>query len=173
MIVMGTAVLVSVEEYLHTVYRPDCDYVDGVVEERNLGEYDHARLQGLLLQWLMALEKRLGVWVVPEQRVRVRPTRYRIPDICVVVGAEPQEQVFTKPPFLCIEILSVEDRMVRVQERIDDYLEFGVRYVWLINPQTRKAWIYTSEGAREAKDGVLRTVDPEIAVPLSEVLPER
>jgi Uma2 family endonuclease len=172
MIVMGTAVLVSVEEYLHTVYRPDCDYVDGVVEERNLGEYDHARLQGLLLQWLMALEKRLGIWVVLEQRVRVKPTRYRIPDICVVVGAEPQEQAFTKPPFLCIEILSVEDRMVRVQERIDDYLEFGVRYVWLINPQTRKAWIYTSDGAREAKDGVLRTAAPEIAVPLSEVLPE-
>ncbi len=172
MIFMGTAVLVSVEEYLHTVYRPDCDYVDGVVEERNLGEYDHARLQGLLLQWLMRLEKRLGVWVVPEQRVRVKPTRYRIPDICVVLGAEPQEQIFTQPPFLCIEILSVEDRMVRVQERIDDYLEFGVRYVWLINPQTRKAWIYTSDGAREAKDGVLRTVDPEIAVPLSEVLPE-
>jgi Uma2 family endonuclease len=173
MIVMGTAVLVSVEEYLHTVYRPDCDYVDGVVEERNLGEYDHARLQGRLLQWLMALEKRLGIWVVPEQRVRVKPARYRIPDICVVLGAEPQEQIFTQPPFLCIEILSVEDRMVRVQERIDDYLEFGVRYVWLINPQTRKAWIYTSDGAREAKDGVLRTANPEIAVPLSEVLPER
>lgn len=170
---MGTAVLVSVEEYLHTVYRPDCDYIDGVVEERNLGEYDHARLQGLLLQWLMGLEKRLKVWVVPEQRVRVKPARYRIPDICVVVGPEPREQVFTQPPFLCIEILSVEDRMVRVQERIDDYLEFGVGYVWVINPQTRKAWIYTSEGAREAKDGVLRTADPEIAVPLSEVLPER
>jgi Uma2 family endonuclease len=173
MIVMGTAVLVSVEEYLHAVYRPDCDYVDGVVEERNLGEYDHGKLQGELIIYLGALRKRLGIHVVPEQRVRVKPTRYRIPDICVVVGAEPQEQVFTKPPFLCIEILSVEDRMVRVQERIDDYLEFGVRYVWVINPQTRKAWIYTSDGAREAKDGVLRTANPEIAVPLSEVLPER
>jgi hypothetical protein len=40
---------ISVEEYLSTSYRPDCDYVDGLVEERNLGEYDHAAVQSALL----------------------------------------------------------------------------------------------------------------------------
>ena len=40
--------LVGVEEYLSTVYRPDCDYLDGVVVERNLGQFDHADLQGAL-----------------------------------------------------------------------------------------------------------------------------
>jgi hypothetical protein len=37
--------LISVEEYLNTTYRPDVDYVDGEIEERNLGEFDHADLQ--------------------------------------------------------------------------------------------------------------------------------
>ncbi len=37
--------LISVEEYLKTSYSPDCDYVDGVVEERNLGERDHSWIQ--------------------------------------------------------------------------------------------------------------------------------
>jgi hypothetical protein len=37
---MSTKTLVSVEEYFATSYRPDCDYVDGVIEERNLGEMD-------------------------------------------------------------------------------------------------------------------------------------
>jgi len=37
--------MISVQEYLATSYRPDCDYVDGRVEERNLGEYNHAKLQ--------------------------------------------------------------------------------------------------------------------------------
>jgi hypothetical protein len=32
---------VTVAEYLRTVYEPDCDYVDGRVEERNVGEFDH------------------------------------------------------------------------------------------------------------------------------------
>jgi hypothetical protein len=36
---------ISVEEYLSATYRPDCDYVDGLVLERNLGEKPHARLE--------------------------------------------------------------------------------------------------------------------------------
>jgi Uma2 family endonuclease len=170
---MATSTLVPVEEYLSTVYRPDRDFVDGVIEERNLGEYDHGKLQAELIIYLGGLRKKLGFRVVSEQRMRVKANRYRVPDICVVVGPEPQEQIFTKPPFLCIEILSPEDRMTRMQERIDDYLEFGVRYVWVVNPQSRKAWVYTAEGMREVKDGVLRTADPEISVPLSELFIER
>jgi hypothetical protein len=37
--------MASVAEYLNTTYRPDCDYVDGEVRERNLGEYEHSRPQ--------------------------------------------------------------------------------------------------------------------------------
>jgi len=41
--------------------------------------------------------------------------------VCVVLG-EPGEQILTKPPLICIEILSRDDRMSRLEERIDDYL---------------------------------------------------
>ena len=41
---MASGSLVSVREYLSTSYRPDCDYIDGVVLERNVGEKDHSRL---------------------------------------------------------------------------------------------------------------------------------
>jgi Uma2 family endonuclease len=158
--------LVSVDEYLHTVYRPDCDYVDGMILERNVGEKDHGKLQRAILFYLWERRDLWNIFVIQEQRVQLSPTRYRIPDICVVVGPEPDEQIFTSPPFLCIEILSPEDRMSRMQQKIDDYLTFGVRYVWVVDPQTRKAWIYTSEGSREVRDGILRTEDPEILVPL-------
>ena len=56
-----------------------------------------------------------------------------------------------------------------MQVKIDDYLRFGVAYVWVIDPQTGKAWIYTPEVIREVRDGVLRTEKPEIEVPLSEI----
>lgn len=163
---MGTRTLVSVEEYLHTVYRPDCDYVDGVVEERNLGEIDHSYLQAALLFFLMSLRKTTPMWVFPEQRVQVAPTRFRVPDISVVLSW-PEGRIIRTPPFLCIEILSPEDRASRTNIRIQDYLAFGVPYVWVIDPETRQGWIYTAEGMRPAKDGVLRTADPEIAVPLA------
>ena len=53
-----------------------------------------------------------------------------------------------------------------MRQKIDDYLTFGVRYVWVVDPRTRKAWIYTSEGSREVCDGMLCTENPEILVPL-------
>jgi Uma2 family endonuclease len=93
-----------------------------------------------------------------------------VPDVCVALGPEPDEQIFTTPPFLCIEILSPEDRIGRVQETIDDYLRFGVRYVWLIDPYQRRAWIYTQDEIREVRDGLLRTGDPEWIVPVTEAL---
>jgi Uma2 family endonuclease len=164
---MRTPALVSVEEYLSTDYSPDCDYVDGKVLERNMGEYDHARLQAALTAHLFNRRKELGIHVVTEQRVQVRLNRFRVPDICVVAGPEPDEQILTRPPFLCIEILSPEDRMERMQERIADYFAFGVRYAWLINPRTRQAWICTPGFMREAADGILRTEDPKICVPLA------
>jgi Uma2 family endonuclease len=83
---------------------------------------------------------------------------------------EPPEQIFTAPPFLCIEILSPEDRMSRIQEKIDDHLRFGGQYVWLINPESKRAWIYTRDSITEVRDGVLRTENPAIAVSMSEVM---
>ena len=41
---------ISVEEYLRTSYRPDCDYVDGVIEERHVGEWEHSQIQSRILK---------------------------------------------------------------------------------------------------------------------------
>lgn len=160
---MSTSSLVSVSEYLKTSYRPDCDYVDGVVLERNLGEYDHARLQGEVFAYFHARRREWGLRAVPEQRVQISPTRFRVPDVCVVLG-EPAEQIFRTPPFICIEILSRDDRLSDMQDRVADYLNFGVRYVWVIDPRTRKAWRCTMSGISEVSE--FRTEDPEIVVPL-------
>ncbi len=166
---MATRTLISVQEYLSTAYSPDCDYVDGEVQERNLGEWDHSSLQMRMLLYLGNRAKQWGIQVVPEQRVQVSANRFRIPDICVVLGA-PDGQVLRQPPFLCIEILSPEDRMSRVRERIDDYLKMGVPHVWVLDPHSKAAYqITAAEGWREVKDGTLRTQNPSFEVPLAEV----
>jgi len=161
---------VSVQEYLTTDYSPDVDYVDGELEDRNVGQKRHALAQALVLDFLRALGRRTGLFVVPEQRLRIASAKFRVPDVCVMLS-EPEEEVFTSAPFICIEILSPDDTMSRMQHKIHDYLDFGVKYVWIIDPYERTAWTYTSFGAAEVKDGVLRTEDPEIAMPLNEVLP--
>ena len=165
---MKSTALISVAEYLRTAYSPDCDYVDGEVQERNLGELEHSTIQGEFLYYFRARKKEWKVFVYPEQRVQVASTRFRIPDVCVYVGQAPKEHVFRAPPFICIEVLSPEDRTSRFQQRIDDYLKFGIRYIWVIDPVSRRAWAHTKDGALDVKD-VLRTESPAFAVPLSEI----
>ena len=160
--------LISVEEYLRSTYESDCDYVDGRIEERNWGERTHSRFQYRIEVYLTRYE-RLGIEILPEVRVQVKPTRFRVPDISVVLGGD-EEEVLTRPPFLCIEILSPEDRMSRIEQRISDYLEMGVPYVWVVDPYTKHAYCATpAEGLREVKTGVLKTVDPALEVPLAEI----
>ncbi len=165
---MGSITLVSVQEYLTTDYSPDCDYVDGTLEDRNVGEHDHARLQTLLGLFLALLENKLNIHVLTDPRVQVSPTRFRVPDVCVLLGAS-RDPIITKPPFLCVEVLSPEDRMQRVEKKIKDYLDMGVSYVWIIDPAERRAWSYTRDTIQEAKDGMLRTADPAIEMNLPEL----
>ena len=169
---MSSVAVVSVDEYLSTSYRPDCDYVDGEVRERNVGEYPHGRLQGLLVIWFGTRERDWKIRVLPEQRIRVSATRFRIPDVCVLLRDQPIGPVFTRPPLICIEILSPEDSLRKTQERAGDYLEFGVPNVWILDPVSRKGYICTTEGLVEPEGGVLQVAESPIHVPLAEVFAE-
>ena len=146
---MSTATIVPVNEYLSTSYRPDREYLDGEVLERNVGERNHSKLQARLIVYLST------------------PSRLRVPDVTVVAGPEPEEQILTSPPFLCIEILSRDDRMSEMQERIDDYLRFGVRYVWVPDPRLKRAFAYTGNGVGQPVSEVLETENPALAIPLA------
>jgi len=165
---MASSVAISVDEYLHTVYRPDCDYVDGNVIERNVGEFPHAMLQGILVGYLREFARTVQIRVLPELRVRTGQRRFRIPDICVMRKSQAPEPVLTRPPFLCIEILSPEDRMTRVMERVKEYFAFGVEHVWILDPETRTAYAPERDIVREVRDK-LETRDPDISIDLAEV----
>ena len=73
---MPSGTLISVEQYLATSYRPDCDYVEGRIEERNLGEWDHSKLQAAIIAYFYQRRKTWNISVAPEQRVQVKPTRF-------------------------------------------------------------------------------------------------
>ena len=166
---MDTKALVSVEEYLHTDYSPDVDYVDGELVERNVGERDHSIIQGLIYGWFLARRAQWNIYPMIELRTQVLPTRFRVPDVCVFLGGPPSVQIPTEPPFIVIEVLSPEDRASVMQKRIKDYLDFGVSYIWVIDPRERTAFVHTRERGFESKDLILRTESPEIVLPLPEI----
>jgi Uma2 family endonuclease len=133
---VAPAALISLEEYMATSYRPDREYIDGEVRERNMGKWDHARLQALLTSWFESQESSWGVMVATEWRTKVAATRVRIPDL-VLVADGPQPDVLTDPPVLIVEILSPDDSYADTQERAADYRKMGVGTVWIIDPKTR------------------------------------
>jgi Uma2 family endonuclease len=133
---MASATQIPVSQYLDTTFRPDREYVDGEVRERNVGKWEHARIQWLLAGWFLNHESAWGVIGSTEQRVQVSSTRVRVPDL-VVLRPGPQPDILTQPPILVIEILSPDDSYSDLQERCQDYTQMGVGTVWIIDPKTR------------------------------------
>jgi len=142
----------TVNEYLRSTHRPDCDFVDGRIEERSWGEHDHAALQAALILWFGQRQEEWNIEVLPEQRIQISPARFRVPDICLVSLDQPVEQVLTHPPLACIEILSPEDTLRRMHDRIDDYRRLGVANIWILDPGTRRGYDCRPSGWLEATE---------------------
>lgn len=153
-----TPTLIPIEEYLRTVYRPDCDYVDGEVLERNMGEKPHARLQIYFSRFFAQYETQEHFETLTEQRLQTSSTRYRVPDVMLVAVPNSDELIVRIPPLLCIEVLSSEDRLAKIRERIAEYARMGVSTSWAIDPWRRIAY---SAGP----DGVLQETSEALTVP--------
>ena len=161
--------LISIEEYLNTSYRPDVDYVDGEIEERILGEFDHADLQTQISTILRNKQKDWGTRVVVETRTRVSPTRVRIPDVCVLSASLPRERIISHPPLLCVDVLSPRDTLKSMRKRVQDFFDMGVKDVWIFDPESRIAHICTASAMTERKRGTLRVAGTKIQLSLEEV----
>jgi Uma2 family endonuclease len=105
-------------------------------------------------------------------RVQTSKTRFRIPDVCLTLHRGPIPKILTEAPFLVIEVLSDEDRVGRVDERLRDYRVMGVPYIFVVDPADRSAFRYDSTGLNPVADRVLRTANPEIAIDVNEYFHE-
>jgi Uma2 family endonuclease len=79
------------------------------------------------------------------------------------------EHILRTPPLLIIEILSPQDSLSRLKQRVADYLNFGVEHIWAIEPETRTAYIANSSGFREPADGILHVEGTPIACSLNDL----
>ena len=169
---MSSAMLIPVSEYLETSYDPDCDYVNGEVLERNVGEWEHSALQGILAGIFSNNRKAWGVITLPEQRVQVSGSSYRVADICVVAATAPRNRIVQQPPLLAIEILSRRDTLREIRKRGNDYLKMGVEHFWIFDPIDRWALDCTRDGLIEPKNGELVVAGTPIKLVLADIFAE-
>ena len=164
-----TPTLVSVEEYLSTSYHPDCDYVDGELEERNVGEYPHGKMEGKLFAWF---DQHAEAWNIDPnlaQRINISSSRYRVCDVVVLDASVPRENITVTPPLLCIEVMSPEDRISRATKALADYAAMGVPQSWLIDPIRREAFVYDVNGLHPVEDDRLELPGTPIYLILSDL----
>jgi Uma2 family endonuclease len=160
--------LVSVEEYLRTSYEDgDREYLDGQLVETNVGNVEHADVQLAIAAYLRTKYRRL-LWVGTAVRVQITPRRFRVPDVVATVGKRPEQLVITTVPLIVVEIVSPDDRVAELEDKVHDYLELGIPNIWVVNPRSRRVLVHTAEGSREVKDA-LRAQDPAVEIPLAEI----
>ena len=141
---MAVKTLVTLDEYLGTTYEgTDREFVEGEVVERSMPTYDHGEMQ---MHWGVIIHelKRHGLPLraVSEVRLRVSGERVRVPGVAIYAGPRPEERVPSIPPLAAIEILSPDDRMIQVLEKLREYDDCGVAHIWLIDPEKRELYCY-------------------------------
>ncbi len=132
--------LVPLAEYLATSYDPDVEYVDGAIVERNVGEWLHSLIQSNLIYALS--RKYPHLFAVPELRSRTRETRYRLPDVSVLLHV-PETRFLLEAAHIAIEILSEDDRMTQVLEKLAEYEAAGIAHIWLVEPRLELLSVYS------------------------------
>lgn len=163
----------SIEEYLSSNWRPDCDFVDGRTEERCVGAFDHSCIVAYLL-WALSGKLEWKDWPVmplPGLRMRVSPTRVRVPDVCVIARGGPREQVLTHPPLAVFEVID-DDRFSATMSKLADFAQFGVEHIWAIDPEPRIAYRYAESALEEVLTGELTAPGTPIRVDLGEMFAE-
>jgi Uma2 family endonuclease len=162
---MAVATMVPLEEYLSTSYEPDCDYLEGRLVERNVGEYNHSFLQGAIMLALRALALRAYV----ELRFQIGDRRFRVPDVLALApGQKPSARYQTETPYIVVEILSPEDRVSGLRERIQDYLGRRVPNIWVVDPDERTLTVHESAETHTYSDRV-STSDGKVSLDLTDI----
>jgi Uma2 family endonuclease len=158
--------VVTVEQYLNASYEPDIEFVDGTLVRRNLGDWLHSLVQSNVL--FAVRRKYPHLKVVAELRSSVTGTRFRLPDVCVVLSA-PKTKYLLDAAFLVVEVLSESDLMSEVMEKLREYAAKGVQNIWLLDPRLRLLCIYQTPALIEIDGETISSTDGSIELSRSEI----
>ena len=138
------AIAIPMEEYMRTSYEYDAEWVEGEVVERSLPNYGHSKTQQRVSFAFGVTEKQSRLFSRPGLRIRVAPNRWRIPDISVFAEREPEGD-YPSNVFSAIEILSPDDAMATLYDKLAEYAAMGILYIWVVDPSHRRIQKYENE----------------------------
>lgn len=139
---MATKAVLSEAEYLRTSFPGvDQEFHDGEIIERTTPDLLHGEVQSNLSAFFRNRKSSHRTFSYSELRLRLRPDRVMIPDVTVFWPEKPTEAVPSTLPLIAIEILSPDDRMSEVRNKLQEYTDWGVPHVWLIDPHMKRLYL--------------------------------
>jgi len=143
---MATKTQIRAEDYLRMTFEHDAEFVHGEIVERSMPDLTHGRIQGLLVIEFGKLTPAHHLYPCVEVRMKVAPSVYRIPDVAVFAGRLPNQPVPDTPPLVAVEILSKDDRYSDLMQKLDEYRNWGVANIWVVDPSLKRFSLYTGLG---------------------------
>jgi Uma2 family endonuclease len=169
---MATSTSIPLSEYLSKTYEPDCEYIDGELKERNVGEQPHGHIQAIITSIFRENRRAWSTRSITETRVQTLPGNFRVPDICILRSSDPHDSIIRFAPYICIEVLSKDDSLSDLQEKVDELLAMGVAHIWIVDPWLRIGYIASARGFEHPIDGVFRVEGTSIRISLAELFAE-
>jgi Uma2 family endonuclease len=133
------------------------ELIDGELRERNMSLLSSRVAVSLARRLDLHCEQNNLGWVVDAECgykcFPWKPSRIRRADVSFIgIDRLPSDEqrsqgYVTIPPDLAVEIVSPNDRVSELDEKIDEYLRAGVRLIWIINPETRKVQVWRHDGS--------------------------
>jgi len=90
--------------------------------------------------------------------------------VCVLL-APPATKFLLDAAYVAIEILSEDDRMSRVIEKLKEYAAKGTPHIWVIDPRLKQMYTFRQNCLAEV-EGDLVTDDPRLELTREEVFAE-
>jgi Uma2 family endonuclease len=143
---MATKTQIRAEDYLRMTFEHDAEFVHGEIVERSMPDLTHSRIQTLIAFLFESLRQSHRLYGYVELRMKVAAGVYRIPDVAAFARIPQDQQVPDKPPLVVMEILSKDDRHVDLMQKLEEYHNWGVTHIWVIDPSLKRLSLYTGVG---------------------------
>jgi len=163
MTLLQTKIGMSLDEFMEAAQAQPFELINGERRIKLPNIFGHSKVIRLLFLLLYQFTQLKGegevytetTFILPDRTDRNWVEGSRIPDLMVFTGQRIADYEAQNPdhnarplalvPDLVIEVVSPNDKVSELDEKIDLYLLDGVRLIWVVDPQRRKATVYAPD----------------------------
>jgi Uma2 family endonuclease len=177
----ATKTLLTAEQFDNYPFEEDKRYEldEGELIEMTRPAYKHNQvMQYLLVELVLYFRKNpIGQALLSENLYALSPSTRRSPDVAVILGDRREElknaKVIPIIPEIAAEVLSPSETPRMIHRKLKQYFEAGVKEVWIIDPESSTAEIWTGPHLPDHEltvaDALSSPLLPGFALPLAEL----